>query len=84
MTSHKAYDQPTKVEAVDGEVTLNGPDGIGISMTPTAAAITGGRLNKAAVEAAALSGLKSMEEDDEDDEDDADSAAPLTRQVDGG
>jgi hypothetical protein len=53
MGTHKAYDEPTKVAAIDGEVTLNGPDGVGLSMTPTAASITGGRLQKAAVEAAA-------------------------------
>jgi len=36
------------VEAIDGEVTLNGPDGIGLSMTVYAAEETGRRLLAAA------------------------------------
>ena len=48
MPSQKAYDEPTVVEAIDGEVTLNGPDGIGLSMTAEAAEETGRRLIEAA------------------------------------
>jgi hypothetical protein len=44
MPSHKAYDTPTNAAAEDGEVTLDGPDGIGLSMTPAAAEETGRRL----------------------------------------
>ncbi|MDB5441190.1 MAG: hypothetical protein JWM33_3617 [Caulobacteraceae bacterium] len=53
MTSQKAYDTPTKVTKVDGEVSLDGPDGIGLSMTPHAARETGERLVRAADQAEA-------------------------------
>lgn len=43
--SKRAYDEPTKVGAVDGEVTLDGPDGVGVSMTPRAARETARRLD---------------------------------------
>jgi hypothetical protein len=39
-----AYDEATDVDAVDGEVTLSGPDGVGVSMTPRAAHETAVRL----------------------------------------
>ena len=48
MTARKAYDEPTTVTATDGEVTLDGPDGVAVSMTPEAAATTGRRLSDAA------------------------------------
>lgn len=51
MASTEAYDEPTKVAAVDGEVSLDGPDGVGLSMTPDAADETGRRLQKGAAEA---------------------------------
>lgn len=44
MPSHKAYDTPIKATAIDGEVVLEGPDGIGLSMTPDAAEETARRL----------------------------------------
>ena len=53
MTAHKAYDEATKVGAEDGEVTLNGPDGVGLSMTPAAAEETARRLLAAAGKARA-------------------------------
>ena len=46
-----AYDTPTKVSHVDGEVVLDGPDGVGLSMTPAAAAESGKRLVKGAAAA---------------------------------
>ncbi len=46
-----AYDEATKVSAVDGEVVLDGPDGVGLSMTPQAAAETGRRLMNGAAAA---------------------------------
>ncbi len=48
MTSRKAYDTPTNVSVVRGEVVLDGPDGVGLSMTAEAAAETGKRLSEAA------------------------------------
>ena len=58
MPSQKAYDEPTVVEAIDGEVTLNGPDGIGLSMTAAAAEETGRRLIAAAQRAKAQAPAK--------------------------
>lgn len=52
-SAKEAYDEPTRVQAVDGEVTLDGPDGVGLSMTPNAAELTGRRLIEAAQEARA-------------------------------
>jgi hypothetical protein len=46
-----AYDTPTRVAQVDGEVVLDGPDGIGLSMTPAAAEESAKRLAKGAAEA---------------------------------
>lgn len=48
MQSKPAYDEATKVSAVEGEVVLDGPDGVGLSMTPRAAAETGRRLQDGA------------------------------------
>jgi hypothetical protein len=50
--SNKPYDTPTRTRAIDGEVALNGPDGVGLSMTPEAARKTGERLIRAAGQAA--------------------------------
>jgi hypothetical protein len=55
MTSRKAFNQPTQSAAVDGEVVLNGPDGVGLSMTPDAAEETARRLAGSAKEARAQS-----------------------------
>ena len=51
MAKLDAYDTPTNVIPVDGEVVLDGPDGIGLSMTPEAAAESGKRLVKGAAQA---------------------------------
>ena len=51
MPKLDAYDTPTKVAHVDGEVVLDGPDGIGLSMTPEAAEESGKRLVKGAAAA---------------------------------
>ena len=45
------YDEPSNVSAIDGEVTVNGPDGVGVSLTPDAAEETGERLKESAEEA---------------------------------
>jgi hypothetical protein len=37
-------DEPTKVTAKDGEVILDGPDGVDVKLTPEAAAETSDRL----------------------------------------
>ena len=46
-----AYDTPTKVAHVDGDVVLDGPDGLGLSMTPEAAEESGKRLVEGAAAA---------------------------------
>ncbi len=40
----KPYDQPSEVSAEDGEVQLDGPDGVAIAFTPEAAEETSQRL----------------------------------------
>ena len=40
----KVYDEPTRVDAQDGTVVLDGPDGVAVSMTPDAALETSDRL----------------------------------------
>jgi hypothetical protein len=47
----KLYDEPTKVTAQDGEVILDGPDGVDVKVTPEAAEQTAINLEDAAVEA---------------------------------
>lgn len=42
--SRKAFDTPSKVSAEEGEVVVDGPDGVAYSMTPEAAAETSDRL----------------------------------------
>jgi hypothetical protein len=49
----KPFEEPGHATAEEGEVLLDGPDGIAISLTPDAARITGERLIVAADEAAA-------------------------------
>ena len=51
MADPKLYDEPTKVTADDGEVALDGPDGVDVKMTPEAAEQTAINLEDAAVEA---------------------------------
>ncbi|HEU0133521.1 MAG TPA: hypothetical protein VFR28_01745 [Allosphingosinicella sp.] len=40
----KVYDTPGEVDAVDGKVVLDGPDGVAVQMTPAAAEETSDRL----------------------------------------
>jgi len=49
-----AYTEPGRAVAIDGEVVLDGPDGVGVAMTPAAARETARRLIKAADEAQGL------------------------------
>jgi hypothetical protein len=55
----KVYDEPTEVDAEDGKVVLDGPDGIAVLMTPDAALETSDRLLFGACQAM---GQKSEEE----------------------
>lgn len=48
----EVYDEATKVSAKDGEVVLDGPDGVDVKLTPEAAEQTAEELEKGAAEAA--------------------------------
>lgn len=48
MDMRRPYDEPGDAVAEQGEVMLDGPDGIAVSMTPNAAEVTGHRLIAAA------------------------------------
>ena len=45
----KVYNDPTEVDAVDGKVVLDGPDGVAVLMTPQAAEETSHRLLEGAL-----------------------------------
>jgi len=51
MGSTRPYDRPSAVSAEKGEVQVDGPDGIAVSLTPDAAEETARRLIVAAAEA---------------------------------
>ena len=47
----KAHDEPSEVTAEEGEVIVEGPDGVAVSLTPDAAAETSHRLLYGAAQA---------------------------------
>ncbi|QIL02318.1 hypothetical protein G7078_05620 [Sphingomonas sinipercae] len=51
MADDKVYDEPTHVDAVEGVVTLIGPDAVDVRMTPDAAEETSERLLEGAMKA---------------------------------
>jgi hypothetical protein len=51
MMKDKLYDEATEVSATDGEVLLDGPDGVDVKVTPEAAEQTADNLIKGAVKA---------------------------------
>jgi hypothetical protein len=51
MRDNKTYSDPSKVVAKDGDVVVDGPDGVDVTLTPTAAVETSDRLLEAGVEA---------------------------------
>jgi hypothetical protein len=48
MDSRAAHDSASEVTAEEGEVLIDGPDGIALSMTPEAAEETAKRLHESA------------------------------------
>ena len=48
---NKPHEMPSDVTAEEGEVQVDGPDGVAISFTPDAALETSGRLFRGAAEA---------------------------------
>jgi hypothetical protein len=51
MAHDKIYDEATVVTAADGEVILDGPDGVDVKVTPEAAEETAGNLIVGAIKA---------------------------------
>jgi hypothetical protein len=51
MEHDKIYDEPSKVNAEEGEVLVDGPDGVAVSLTPDAAVETSDRLLEGAMTA---------------------------------
>ena len=60
MTDKKVYDEATEVTAEDGEVVLDGPDGVDVRVTPEAAEATADNLWAGAVKATGQRRLKSI------------------------
>lgn len=52
MENEKIYDNASEVHAVKGKVTVDGPDGVAVSLTPEAAVETAARLEANGIEAA--------------------------------
>jgi len=50
--THKVYDEPSDVDAEDGAVVVDGPDGVAVLLTPEAAVETSNRLLDGALLAA--------------------------------
>ncbi|WP_157219711.1 hypothetical protein [Flavisphingomonas formosensis] len=48
IKSDEPWDEPAEVTAEEGQVLVDGPDGVAVSLTPAAAAETGRRLRCAA------------------------------------
>jgi hypothetical protein len=51
MEPLKPYDQPSDVAAEEGEVIVDGPDGVAVSLTPEAAVETSHRMLEAGMTA---------------------------------
>ena len=51
MSGGKVHATPSEVSADEGQVIVDGPDGVAVSLTPSAAAETSDRLMEAAGEA---------------------------------
>ena len=60
MGDDKIYNEATVVTASDGEVVLDGPDGVDVKMTPEAAEQTAINLEDASVEARGQRRFKNM------------------------
>lgn len=58
----KVHDEPSVVASEDGQVTVDGPDGVAVTMTPEAAEETGHRLIAQASDAAGRNRLKARAE----------------------
>ena len=59
---NRVYDEPSRVDAEDGVVAVDGPDGVAVLMTPDAAEETSHRLLDKATEAQGQQRLREAEE----------------------
>jgi osmotically-inducible protein OsmY len=59
-TDAELYDEATKVTAKNGEVILDGPDGVDVKLTPEAAQQTSDNLMEGAARAAGQRKLKDL------------------------
>ena len=60
MTHDKLYDEATEVTAKEGDVILDGPDGVDVKVTPEAAEQTADNLLDGAVRARGQRRLKDL------------------------
>jgi len=51
MVDNKLHDEPSEVQADEGEVLVDGPNGVSVSLTPEAALETSDRLEQEAIRA---------------------------------
>jgi hypothetical protein len=69
MTEKQLFGKASDVSSDDGQVLVDGPDGVDVALTPEAAEETGDRLIEHAANAAGQRRMKRME--DEKDQSDA-------------
>lgn len=59
----KTYDKPSTVTASDGQVLMDGPDGVDVALTPDAAFETADRLTDSAIAASGEERLRQAGEE---------------------
>ena len=64
MASVRSYSEPSDVDVEQGQVIVEGPDGVAVTFTPDAAEETGHRMIDAATQARANPGDPSAPEDE--------------------
>jgi hypothetical protein len=67
MAKDKVYDEASTVTAKDGEVVVDGPDHVDVTVTPEAAVETGERLIEGAAHAAGQRRLRDQPHRGQDD-----------------
>ena len=67
MDKSKIFDEPSSVTAKEGEVRVDGPDGVNVSLTPEAALESGERLIEEAATAAGQRWLRELPHHEQDE-----------------
>jgi len=67
MDKSKIFDEPSSVTAKEGEVRVDGPDGVDVSLTPEAALESGERLIEEAETAAGQRLLRELPHHEQDE-----------------